>query len=295
MPSSSLATADKTVGKWLYDAARANPVLKVSAEILSFSGDELIWFLIPSVYISGGFATRFMAAARDGWATSASSVDVTGALGLHCLEEIGCSVFGTLGVCCSVECFFKLIWRRVRPEYAKQSASYVLPGEKFSFPSGHALRVFCLVHWLRSSHHSVALLRISSLPAQSVETPWLWVWAALVGWSRVAKGKHYPFDVVVGAAIGWAVGALLEGVVMSSYYTTARSGKVKVLGGVMLTTAWGLWYCVPQMQRAVNLRSLYVPAAIYFVFYLSFLVLTIPLSAATEDEWWSPASSACNR
>ena len=118
-----MARADASLGRWLYESARANPVLKVSAELLSFSGDELIWFLIPAVYISGGFAARLLAAVNSNvWPLSAGN--------LHCLEEIGCNVFGTLGVCCSVECAIKLIIKRVRPEYAKQSAGYVLPGEQ---------------------------------------------------------------------------------------------------------------------------------------------------------------------
>ena len=129
-----MARADASLGRWLYESARASPVIKVSAELLSFSGDELIWFLIPAVYISGGFAARLLAAVNSNvW--SLSAVDVSNnihidSLPLHCLEEIGCNVFGTLGVCCSVECAIKLVVKRVRPEYAKQSAGYVLPGEQ---------------------------------------------------------------------------------------------------------------------------------------------------------------------
>lgn len=124
------ARADAWLGRWLYESARANSVLKVSAELLSFSGDELIWFLIPAVYISAGFAMRFAAAVWSSQTAADVPNALSGALPMICLEEIGCNVFGTLGVCCSVECVIKLVVRRVRPEYAKQSACYVLPGEQ---------------------------------------------------------------------------------------------------------------------------------------------------------------------
>ena len=69
-----------------------------------------------------------------------------------------------------------------------------------------------------------------------------------------------------GAVVGWIVGALLEGdgAVVGAYHSTARSGKVKVVGGVLLTSAWGAYYCVPLIASAVHLRTTHLPAALYF-------------------------------
>ena len=38
---------------------------------------------------------------------------------------------------------------------------------------------------------------------------WFFSFAALIGFSRVYTGVHYPFDVLGGAALGVCVGALV--------------------------------------------------------------------------------------
>lgn len=52
--------------------------------------------------------------------------------------------------------------------------------------------------------------------------------------------------------------------VLGAYHSTARSGKAKVVGGVLLTTVWGVYYCVPQIVSTANLRTIYLPTALYF-------------------------------
>jgi undecaprenyl-diphosphatase len=64
--------------------------------------------------------------------------------------------------------------------------------ESFSFPSNHAANIFAL-----------AALFIAYDRKRSV----LWVSiAALVAYSRVYLGVHYPLDVVAGAALGASIG-----------------------------------------------------------------------------------------
>jgi membrane-associated phospholipid phosphatase len=86
---------------------------------------------------------------------------------------------------------------RRRPELACSMAHL----HSYSFPSGHALGAtmayglvgLWLLHLARGKWHTQALL-----PAAAV-------WAAAVGWSRLALGVHYPTDVAGGMLMGIAV------------------------------------------------------------------------------------------
>jgi membrane-associated phospholipid phosphatase len=60
-----------------------------------------------------------------------------------------------------------------------------------SFPSGHATTVF-------------ALATVLSLWYPRWTTAWLLL-AAVVGWSRIVLGSHFPSDVLAGALLGVAV------------------------------------------------------------------------------------------
>lgn len=90
--------------------------------------------------------------------------------------------------------------KRLRPKEGPWGLrALVIPGDAFSFPSGHTSSAF-LAAGLLSSHE-----------------PWLapalFVWASLVALSRVVLGVHFPSDVLAGAALGLgsalASGALL--------------------------------------------------------------------------------------
>jgi undecaprenyl-diphosphatase len=66
-----------------------------------------------------------------------------------------------------------------------------------SFPSGHATVAFACA--------TVLALAVPRLAAP------LYVLAALVAWSRVYVGVHYPLDVLAGAALGVALGFAVVG------------------------------------------------------------------------------------
>lgn len=66
----------------------------------------------------------------------------------------------------------------------------------YSFPSGHATVSF-------------ACATVVALAVPRLTWP-LFVLAALIAWSRVYVGVHYPGDVLAGAVLGVAVGALVR-------------------------------------------------------------------------------------
>lgn len=100
-----------------------------------------------------------------------------------------------------------------------------------SFPSGHTATAFvaagCLVLSL-----PLARRWIWALPALSL--------AALVGLSRVAVGAHWPVDVLVGAAGGWACAAL--GVLATRRWPVGQSGRgLRILGVLAVILGASLW------------------------------------------------------
>jgi undecaprenyl-diphosphatase len=68
------------------------------------------------------------------------------------------------------------------------------PLDRYSFPSGHTLHAVSFT-WQAGAHFPELLWVLLPL-------------AALIGASRVVLGLHYPSDVLAGAAIGAALGAL---------------------------------------------------------------------------------------
>ena len=92
----------------------------------------------------------------------------------------------------------KLAFKRQRPFYNEGdlplSASKI---DGFSFPSGHATRAFMLyVLYLNDFGGFDSLADIVLL------------WAVMLGYSRVALGRHYISDVVVGTLVGLGEGYL---------------------------------------------------------------------------------------
>jgi undecaprenyl-diphosphatase len=92
----------------------------------------------------------------------------------------------------------KALIHRDRPglHYAEPRPLVFLP-HTHSFPSGHAAASFaCAATLARFTSRGVAIA--------------LFVLAALIAWSRVYVGVHYPLDVLVGALIGLAIATALR-------------------------------------------------------------------------------------
>lgn len=68
--------------------------------------------------------------------------------------------------------------------------AWIKPSDQFSFPSGHTAAAFLF-----------ACLVANFYPALTIP---LYIWASLVGISRVLLGVHYPSDTIAGAILGTA-------------------------------------------------------------------------------------------
>ncbi|HSC52515.1 MAG TPA: phosphatase PAP2 family protein [Phnomibacter sp.] len=66
----------------------------------------------------------------------------------------------------------------------------------YSFTSSHA-----------ANHFGMAMfIYITLSPILGKRTAWIFLWPAVVSYAQVYVGVHYPFDVLVGAFLGMALG-----------------------------------------------------------------------------------------
>lgn len=92
-----------------------------------------------------------------------------------------------------VNSMLKPMFERIRPCHVLSDINLLVGcGAGYSMPSSHAANAFA-----QASLFSIAVKK----------TKWyLWVIAGLIAISRVFVGVHYPFDVLVGSAIGILIG-----------------------------------------------------------------------------------------
>ena len=113
------------------------------------------------------------------------------------LKSLGVALLAALTFSYYISGALKIFTARPRPFIA--FTNVILLGDMpkaYSFPSGHAVYAFAVATLLtgRFKKHGVIFYSL----------------AALVAFSRVYMGAHYPSDVLIGAAIGIMIGMFLE-------------------------------------------------------------------------------------
>ncbi len=98
--------------------------------------------------------------------------------------------------------FLKPTFQRFRPSRSPEISNLVhivngYTGGKYGFASSHAANVFGLATFCSLLFHNRKL------------SLFLFSWAALVSYSRIYLGVHYPGDIIVGTAIGLFFGYLI--------------------------------------------------------------------------------------
>lgn len=111
----------------------------------------------------------------------------------------------------SVHCF-KNVFERYRPCHALEDVRMFRTtcGGRYGFVSSHAANSFSLAIFL-----GLSARRLLHGNLGKFSQPLLLLWATLVGYSRPYLGKHYPGDVICGALLGIAVGALVYWIIFS--------------------------------------------------------------------------------
>ena len=97
-------------------------------------------------------------------------------------------------------------------------------------------------------------------------------WALGVGWSRVAKGKHFPLDVLFGALIGVVLGWFVE-----DYLSGYGRAIAKTVGGIFTVANWAYLMLVPAFAGD-NKRKRIIYTFVFYVYALSLLFFSLPES-----------------
>lgn len=112
------------------------------------------------------------------------------------LKILGISLLAGLTISYYLVYVLKILIARPRPFVVFSNIILLGPAEKgYSFPSNHAVAAFMVASLLAANFKKYILF---------------YSLAALIGFSRIYMGVHYPTDILAGAAIGIIIGILLS-------------------------------------------------------------------------------------
>lgn len=131
---------------------------------------------------------------------------------------------------------FKDVVQRLRPCHALEGVTMFRThcGGLYGFVSSHAANAFAQATFLGLVAYSFKHLDQQRYGKESLFPTLmpclLFDWAILVGYSRPYLGKHYPGDVICGAILGIAIGALVYFLYCKVlYWTRKKSKKDKIM------------------------------------------------------------------
>jgi membrane-associated phospholipid phosphatase len=119
----------------------------------------------------------------------------------------------SIGIATVVAFSTKEIVKRERPAVQDPTFHAENNATNYSFPSGHTSAAFSLATSMAFINHKWYVV----VPAFS--------WAALVGYSRMYLGVHYPTDVIAGAFIG--AGSAWLSYKLNKWMQQPKTGKIK--------------------------------------------------------------------
>lgn len=93
--------------------------------------------------------------------------------------------------------FLKELFSRERPFHTYDQITKLSQAGSMSFPSGHTAEAFAIAFGLSFL-----------FPNRKIVIP-IFIWASLVGYSRMALGVHYPFDVMAGILLSLVVSIII--------------------------------------------------------------------------------------
>jgi membrane-associated phospholipid phosphatase len=198
-PQPDHATMESAVAGRLASQARSGPVRSLAPQILMELDalDRAVYAAIAQVPTPGlDPALRRLSDAADHsklWIGAAAALAAFGGRRGRRTALVGLATVAVTSA--SVNTVGKYMFRRSRPDRLAQHVPeprHVHMPVSSSFPSGHSASAFAFVNAVSAEWPLVGL------PLRAL--------AALVAYSRIHTGVHYPGDVVVGSLIGAAVG-----------------------------------------------------------------------------------------
>jgi undecaprenyl-diphosphatase len=118
----------------------------------------------------------------------------------------GALALGAALIARGIDIPIRFFFPRLRP-FHSYSLHQLIPEQSFSFPSGHASFFFAFAAVVYAYDRRLGALAILA--------------SVLICLARVAAGIHYPSDILAGAILGTAVGALLVMAARASKYFSA--------------------------------------------------------------------------